>query len=111
MMYQTFGAEEVTVAGESPLFGGGHGRSRQSAQSSVALWFFKASFAQWDEPYVDDRSFWVKRFDHDNSDLIDFGSKRPSILTASGIYKATTRRSSCATRHPCVGMQLAISTR
>lgn len=87
MMYQTFGAEEVTVAGESPLFGGGHGSIPLERAVIGGLWFFKASFAQWDEPYVDDRSFWVKRFDHDNSDLIDFGSKRPSILTASGIYK------------------------
>lgn len=87
MMYQTFGAEEFTVAGESPLFGGNHGSIPLDRGSIAGTWFYKASFAQWESPYIDDRSFWVKRFDHDHSDLVNFGKKRPSIITAEGAYK------------------------
>lgn len=87
LMAQTFGAQEVTIPGDMAQFGGEHGSLPLRRIAAAGWWFYACSFADWGESWVDDRGFWVKRFDHAVSDLIDFGERRPTVLTASGPYK------------------------
>lgn len=51
-------------------------------------WFYAASFAQWEAPHTDGQSFWVKRFDPQHSDLVDFRGKRGKVIVEQGRYKA-----------------------
>lgn len=89
LLRETFGAEEVTIPGDMAQFGGGHTGLplKRIGLRQGEPWFYAASFAEWSEPRVDDRSFWVKRFDIGQSDLIDFGGRVGSVLVASGRYK------------------------
>jgi CRISPR type IV-associated protein Csf3 len=50
-------------------------------------WFYCASFAQWG-PHTDGQTFWAKRFDRKQEDLIDFGKRRGKVITEQGRYKA-----------------------
>lgn len=87
MLYQEFGAEDVSLPGGGPA----HGKlGKYLPLDHVALhdqWFYKCSFAQWEAPYIDDHSFWVKRFNLEYSDLIDFGGKSGRVDTSAGTYK------------------------
>lgn len=85
LMRRTFGAEDVTIPGDMAQYGGGHGTLPLARRASGGVWYFACSFAQW-EHWVDDRSFWVKRFDQGPADLVDFGRRSASVLTASGRY-------------------------
>lgn len=51
-------------------------------------WFYAASFAQWEAPHTDGQSFWVKRFDPQHSDLIDFQGRRGRVIIEQNRYKA-----------------------
>ena len=50
-------------------------------------WFYAASFAQWG-PHTDGRTAWIKRFQLQRSDLIDFGRRRGKVIIDQGRYKA-----------------------
>lgn len=50
-------------------------------------WFYKCSFAQWPEKTYEDHQSYSKRFDLDQSDVIDFAGKRGLVATQSGQYK------------------------
>ena len=88
LMRQTFGAQEVTVAGSMAQFGGEHGSlPLKRVAPPGGPWYYAASFAEWAEPWVDDSSFWAKRFDMAHADLIDFDGRRASITLSEGRYK------------------------
>lgn len=50
-------------------------------------WYYAASFAQWG-PHVDGQSFWVKRFDQEHADLVDFDGRRGNVVVERGRYRA-----------------------
>lgn len=50
-------------------------------------WYYAASFAQWG-PHADYSSFWVKRFDQEHDDLVDFDGRRGKVIVEQGRYKA-----------------------
>ena len=87
MMRRTYGAEEVTLPGDMAQHSGGHGSVPLARKAEHGVWFYAASFADWGDAWVDDRSFWVKRFDMAQSDLIDFGTRKGSLTTSEGRYK------------------------
>lgn len=54
---------------------------------AAGTWFYAASFAVWG-PHVDYDAFWVKRFDTDRVDLVDFDGKRGKVIVEQGRYKS-----------------------
>lgn len=50
-------------------------------------WFYAASFAAWG-PHADYGSFWVKRFDQEHADLVDFDGRRGRVIVEKGRYKS-----------------------
>lgn len=86
LMRRTFGAEEITVPGDMAQYGGAHGSIPLRRVAVGGIWFYACSFAEWG-PHVDDRSFWVRRFDLAQSDFIDFGKRKGAVTTSEGMYK------------------------
>lgn len=87
MIRQTFGAEEVTIPGDMAQWGGGHVSVPLQRKAQSGQWFYACSFADWGARWVDDRGFWVKRFDQAYSDMIDFGGRAGRVDTSAGTYK------------------------
>lgn len=87
MMRRTFGAEDVTVAGDMAQWGGQHGSIPLQRKSAGGVWFYACSFADWGDVWADDTGFWAKRFDQASADLIDFDGRRGKIDVSSGLYK------------------------
>ena len=69
-------------------------------------WFYAASFAEWG-PHSDYGAFWVKRFDRQHADLVDFAGRRArrSLPRSATMYQQQvarrtfarySRRKSCA---------------
>lgn len=50
-------------------------------------WFYAASFAEWG-PHSDYGAFWVKRFDRQHADVVDFGGRRGNVIVEKGRYKS-----------------------
>ena len=50
-------------------------------------WFYCCSFAQWSANTIEDSSFYVKRFDVDQSDMCDFGGKVAKVDISRGQFK------------------------
>lgn len=86
MMRRAFGPEEITIAGDMAQFGGAHGSIPLQRKAEGGTWFYACSFADWGA-WVDDRGFWVKRFDQQYADFIDFNGRRGNITVAEGPYK------------------------
>ncbi len=84
-MRRAYGPELLTTPGRAadaapvalPLARRGEGQA----------WYYAASFAQWG-PRADYTSFWVKRFDQSQADLVDFGGRRGKVIVEQGRYKA-----------------------
>lgn len=84
-MRRAYGPEILTTPGkasdaepvELPLARRGEG----------GAWYYAASFAQWG-PHADYDSFWVKRFDQQHADLVDFGNRAGRVIVEKGRYKS-----------------------
>mgnify|MGYP001345737672 CR=1 FL=1 len=84
---RTFGPEEVTAPGENAFWGSAHGSVPFQRIMEGGVWFYACSFADWGDAWVDDTSFWTKKFDQASADIIDFGKRKGSVTTSEGFYK------------------------
>lgn len=79
------GPQNHTIPGQSNIKdGAGITLPIKKAGPKNEAWFYACSFAQWPSDIVEDKAFYVKRFDLNYSGLID---KAKKIETSRGTYK------------------------
>lgn len=81
------GEQFISKPGESNIHeGAGITLPIKKAGTKGDAWFYHCSFAQWPENTIEDKMFYVKRFDLQHCRLID--SKTKKVDTSRGQYKA-----------------------
>jgi len=82
---EVMGVENYTKPGETSLNPGEYIELPFEKTGKGEKWYYKCSFAQWPENTIEDKAFFVKRFDLQHSSLI---RKPKRVYISSGKYKA-----------------------
>lgn len=113
VMRERYGFESSTQAGVAALADGVDKRDwmpfdvHYKNVNGENFWYYACSFARWVGTVAEGRDHWVKRFDQQFSDVIDFQGKRGKVVTQHGKYKGyrmpVFTRHVLAARWYCVG--------